>query len=126
MENNRENLEKYFAVEETRGFKAASELEDFVNGSSSERDNFVQGFLRMHNTLQQSTMRLMFKCIEAMAAVPYVDGRNQASKLTAQRVLDGYREQMRLFWLSEGMTEEKAKEYSQMDMTVPSGYLPFI
>tara|TARA_R110000868_G_scaffold210568_1_gene460644 strand:- start:3028 stop:3408 length:381 start_codon:yes stop_codon:yes gene_type:complete len=126
MSNNRENLERYFAVEETRGFKAARGLEDFVNGGFSETDGFIQGFLRMHNTLQQSTVRLMFKCIEAMAAVPYVDGRNQASKLTAQRVLDGYREQMRLFWLSEGMTEEKAKEYSEMDWTVPSGYLPTI
>jgi hypothetical protein len=126
MSNNRENLERYFAVEETRGYKAARELEDFVNGNSSEQDNFVEGFLRMHNTLQQSTMRLMFKCVEAMAAVEYVDGRNQASKLTAQRVLAGYREQMRLQFLEDDCSESKAKEYSEMEMTVPSRYLPFI
>ena len=126
MSNNREYFERYFAVEESKGYKTARELEDFINGGSSEQDNFVEGFLRMHNTLQQSTMRLMFKCIEAMAAVEYVDGRNQASKKTAQMVLDGYREQMRLKFLSEGSSESKAKEYSEMKMTVPSGSLPFI
>jgi hypothetical protein len=126
MSNNREYFEKYFAVEETKGYKAARELEDFINGGSSEQDNFVEGFLRMHNTLQQSTMRLMFKCVEAMAAVEYVDGRNQASKETAKKVLAGYREQMRLQFLAEGSTESKAKEYSEMKMTVPSGSLSFI
>tara|TARA_R110000822_G_scaffold89258_1_gene206820 strand:- start:214 stop:594 length:381 start_codon:yes stop_codon:yes gene_type:complete len=126
MSDNRENLERYFAVEETKGFKAARELEDFINGGSSEKDNFVEGFLRMHNTLQQSTMGLMFKCVEAMAAVENVDGRNQASKLTAQRVLAGYREQMRLQFLAEDCSESKAKEYSEMEMTIPSRYLPFI
>jgi len=122
----RESVEKYFAVEETDGFKKARALESFVNGGSSEQDNFVQGFLRMHNTLQQSTMKLMFKCVEAMAEVEYVDGRNQASKETAQRVLDGYREQMRLKFLAEDCSEARAKEYSEMDMTVPSSYLPLI
>lgn len=126
MSNNRENLKRYFAVEETKGFKAAKELENFVNGGSGDGQDFVEGFLRMHNTLQQSTVRLMFQCIEAMAAVEYVDGRNQASKETAQRVLDGYREQMRLKFLEEDCSESKAKEYSEMDMTVPSRYLPFI
>jgi hypothetical protein len=125
MSNKRE-LDRYYAVTDTKGYKAAIELENFVNGNSSEQDNFVEGFLRMHNTLQQSTMRLMFKCVEAMAAVEYVDGRNQASKETAQRVLAGYREQMRLKFLDEDCSESKAKEYSEMEMTVPSRYLPFI
>jgi hypothetical protein len=123
---NEEKLERYYAVEQTKGYKAARELEDFINGGSSEQDNFVEGFLRMHNTLQQSTMRLMFKCIEAMAAVEHVDGRNQASKETAKKVLAGYREQMRLKFLEEGSTESKAKEYSEMAIMVPSGSLPFI
>jgi len=124
--NNRDNLERYFAVEETEGFKAARKLEDFVNGGSGDGQDFVEGFLRMHNTLQQSTMGLMFKCVEAMAAVDYVDGRNQASKETAQRVLAGYREQMRLKFLAEDCSESKAKEYSEMEMTIPSRSLPFI
>jgi len=127
MGNNRENLERYFAVEETKGYKVARELENFVNGSSSsEHDDFVQGFLRMHNTLQQSTMQLMFKCIEAMANVEQVDGRNKASKETAKKVLVGYREQMRLHFLADGCNERKAKEYSEMEMTVPSRSLPLI
>ena len=125
-DSTRKNLEKYFAVEETVGYKKARDLESFVNGGFSEQDNFVEGFLRMHNTLQQSTIRLMFKCIEAMAAVEYVDGRNQASKETSLRVLAGYREQMRLHFLSEDCSESKAKEYSEMDITIPSASLPTI
>jgi hypothetical protein len=123
---NKQTLEAYFAVEETKGFKDAREFEGVV-GNFFEHKNFVEGFLRMHRTNMQSAVSLMFKCIEALAQVEdnRVDPRNQAARDTCRKAVAGYKEEMRKFYISEGMSEEKAKEYSDMTVVLPSN-LPHI
>jgi len=77
-------------------------------------DSFVSGFLRMHPTLMQLSFGLMLRCVEAMAEKEYVDGRNEASKIAAIRMIDGFKnetvkgllEQPDGYW-----TKEKAEEH---------------
>lgn len=72
------------------GKALARELEYFVNGCSDDDLNeFVNGFMHMHNTLQQKTFGLFLRAIVAMADVKHVDARNEASKKRAQQIVQG-------------------------------------
>jgi hypothetical protein len=101
------------------GQELAKELERLVNNyNTEERDAFVEGFLRMHPTLMQSAFGLMLKCVEAMANKEYVDGRNQASKETAQLIIKGYKQAMVEKLLADPTgywTREKAEEHVNSD-----------
>lgn len=123
----KESVEQWFAMEETKGFKMAGEVSDYVNNMGHNPDEFVAGVLRQHRTLQQSIFRLFFKCIEAMAQRDdnFTDLRNRASRDTCRMLVNGYKEEMRKFYIGQGMSEERAKEYSEMDVVIPSN-LPHI
>jgi hypothetical protein len=111
------------------GQELARELERLVNNyNTEERDAFVEGFLRMHPTLMQSAFGLMLKCVEAMANKQYVDGRNQASKETAQLIIKGHKMAMVEKLLKDEpnyWTREKAEDHVNADYFKLST-LPFI
>lgn len=68
----------------------ARELENFINGANdNDLNEFVYGFMRMHNTLQQKTFGLFLKSIVAMSEAKYVDARNEMSKRRAQQIVQG-------------------------------------
>ena len=72
------------------GKELAQEFESFVNGGSEDSVNeFVTGFMRMHNTLQQKSFGALLKVVVAMADAPYVDGRNEASQVKARYMVEG-------------------------------------
>lgn len=104
---------------ESRGKELAREISGLVNNfNTDQQDEFVQGFLQMHPTLMQSTFGLFLKCVEAMANKEYVDGRNKASKETAQLIIKGFKtatveallEKNPDYW-----TREKAEDHVNAD-----------
>lgn len=116
-------------MSESRGKELARELEGLVNNFNTEQqDEFVEGFLRMHPTLMQSTFGLMLKCVEAMADKEYVDGRNKASQETARLIIKGHKDAMVEKLLAEQpeyWTREKALSHVNSDYFKLSS-LPFI
>lgn len=116
-------------MSETRGMAVARELEGLVNNFNTEgQEEFIKGFLSMHPTLMQSTFGLMLKCVEAMANKEYVDGRNKASKDTAQRIIKGFKMATIEDLINEKpdyWTREKAEDYVNADYFKLSG-LPLI
>ncbi len=115
-------------MSETRGKAVARELEGLVNNFNTEQqDEFIKGFLTMHPTLMQSTFGLMLKCVEAMANKEYVDGRNAASKKTAQLIIKGFKTASVEALLEENKywDREKAEDHVNSDYFKLSS-LPFI
>lgn len=106
-------------MSETRGQEIAREFEGLVNNFNTEQqDEFVKEFMRMHPTLMQSAFGLMLRCVEAMSNKKYVDGRNQASKETAQLIIKGHKMAMVEKLLSENpdyWTREKAEDHVNAD-----------
>jgi hypothetical protein len=78
----------------------------------------------MHNTLQQSSVRLMLKCIEAMADTQYVDGRNAQSKDIAVKMIEGFRKEQINLYIQQGTSPERAKE--SVGTFKPSEFLGYI
>ncbi len=96
------------------------QLSRFVNSYNKEdQEDFVQLILRDHPTLQQSMIRLMLMTIEAMAEKQHVDGRNEASKLTCQQVVDGFKKVR-----SEYDTKLHGRQIN--DAALPSQYLGYV
>lgn len=97
------------------------QITDFVNNFNCKEEQFVEAVLNAHPTLQQSSMGLFLKVVEGMAAKEYVDGRNQASKDTAVKLLAGYKEQWVMKFMDEqGDTEEKARKFAENTAFLPS------
>ena len=116
-------------MEKLTGLQLADAMTDYVNTFSiRERSKeFIEGFCRQHPTLQQSAFRMMLELIEHMASHNYhTDGRNDASKDTAKKLMDGFKKVIYEQELAMGYTPEKAKEIAESEYTKPSAYLPFI
>lgn len=78
-----ENLKK------TREYKAAMDLEDALNNTCFNYENFAQSVQFMHPTLQQSLFRLIRAVIKEQAREDrYFDGRNQASHEMAKKLFN--------------------------------------
>lgn len=97
------------------GKELATEFERFVNGGNEEEvTEFVNGFMSMHNTLEQKAFGVVLKVVEAMANKKYVDGRNEASHIRAKHMVEGIKagtvkelqEQDAYYW-----RDEKAQEW---------------
>jgi hypothetical protein len=66
----------------------ARAISDFVNRyGNTGNDELVAEMLLDHPTLQQGTMRLFLTYARAVAAQPYVDGRNTASRTVARQIV---------------------------------------
>lgn len=107
----------------------AEAITDFVNSSNKEKNKeFVEAFSNQHRTLQQSAFGLMLQTLEHMASENYhTDPRNADSKKVAQAIMKGFKVAQTAQFVAEGESEEKAKEYMEMDgFDKPSRYLGFI
>lgn len=111
------------------GKELADAMTDYVNTfSMRERTKeFIDGFCRQHNTLQQSSFRMILELMEHMASENYhTDGRNDASKNIARDLINGFKKVIYEKELAMGYTPEKAKEIAESEYVKPSAYLPFI
>lgn len=76
---------------ELSGGELARLVDEFVNGSSdADFQNFAEHMVsRVHRTLQQKTMGLFMRTIEAWAALPenYFDGRNEATVRLSRKII---------------------------------------
>lgn len=71
----------------------AGYIEDYFNSFSSKEKDLIQQIERLHRTLQQSFSKFVLMWIEHMATDEYrVDGRNEASKMMAQRMMVAFKE----------------------------------
>lgn len=106
-----------------RGIDASEMMSDFVN-KSREYKAFTDNFLRQHRTLQQSMIRLMLEVIEKVASDEYrFDARNQGAHETCKRLIAGHKTEVYKLLLSQGETENGAKNYSEGEYCMPSKYL---
>lgn len=116
-------------MEKLTGLQLADAMTDYVNTfSMRERSKeFIEGFCRQHNTLQQSSFRMMLELIEHMASDNYhTDGRNHASKDIAKKLISGFKKVIYEQELAMGYTPEEAKKVSESEYTKPSAFLPCV
>lgn len=115
-------------MEKLTGLQLANAMTDYVNSfSCDKRKEFIDGFCRQHNTLQQSSFRMILELIQHMASPAYhTDGRNEASQKIAKKLIDGFKKAIYEEELANGNTPEKAKQYSEAAYMQPSAFLPFI
>lgn len=68
-------------------------VSNFVNNFSCDENGFVKAVLRDHRTLQQSTVRLCFKVIEAFAELPdnMTDPRNEAAAEVSREIVEAFK-----------------------------------
>ena len=107
------------------GFELAEKLGDYVNTYSirEKGKQFIEGFDGQHRTLQQSSFRLILELIEHMGSENYrTDGRNEQSKKVAKMLLKGFESEYQKELISQGVSEERAKEYTGIDF-LPSKFL---
>lgn len=94
--------------DKTKGAQLAEDLGDFVNSYGHNEKDFIEGFMKQHRTLQQSSFRVIMKLVEAIASEDYrFDGRNEATHLLAKKLKKGF--------IAENFLEEKAKGYNDED-----------
>jgi hypothetical protein len=108
------------------GLELVKVLGEYVNYNKS-RKAFIEAFKREHRTLQQSAFKMLLELVEEMATENYhTDGRNEQSKLVAQKLLKGYEIVQKQEFMNQGDSEERATRYVSGDGAKPSRYLPFI
>jgi hypothetical protein len=90
-------LKLFIMSELSKGAKLAEDMGNFVNSYGHNEKDFIEGFMRQHRTLQQSSFRVILKLIEAITSDDYRhDGRNEASHLMAKKLKKGFEHQN--FW----------------------------
>jgi hypothetical protein len=122
-------LNNNYMPETNKGLELAQKMGDYVNSFSDrgKAAQFIEGFCRQHPTLQQSSFRMILALIEHMASNEYhVDGRNEASKKIAKKLLSGFKDKTFKELLNDGIPSESAKKASESEDFLPSRYLPYI
>ena len=77
------------------GKELARAMEDFINGANStEIEAFASEFTRMHNTLEQMSVGMLFKTLERVSQHEYTDGRNEACVKASKMMLKGYQSEL--------------------------------
>jgi len=97
----------------SKGKELARAMENFINGANSvEIEDFACEFTRMHNTLEQKAVGMLFKTLEKVAQHKYTDGRNEACVKAAKLMLKGYQSELIKdlvetddYWSTERATE---------------------
>lgn len=96
------------------GKELANAFSDAVNSSNFKVDEFVEHFTRQHRTLQQSMFGAMLSIVAKVGSDDYrTDGRNEQSKKTAKKLLDGYEEETYKEYIAQGDPEKRAREYAK-------------
>jgi len=92
------------------GKELADAFSDAVNSSNFKVEEFVEHFSRQHRTLQQSMFGAMLAVVSKVGSDDYrTDGRNEQSKETAKKLLDGYEEETYKEYIAQGDPEERAR-----------------
>ena len=122
QENARLKAEK----EIQEGLELVKVLGDYVNYRKSSKE-FIEAFKREHRTIQQSAFKMLLELVEEMASENYhTDGRNEQSKIVAQKLLKGFQIVQKQEFMNQGDSEERATRYVSGDGAKPSLYLRFI
>jgi len=123
----KEEREKQGRVAKT-GEEAAEELSDFVNNFGCDYDGFVKELTtdKTHRTLQQSSIRLFLKCIEAHAEKPdrMTDDRNVSVRDVCKAIVAGFRKEKIQEFIKQGDSPERAEK--NVGDFKPSQYLGYI
>ncbi len=96
------------------GKELAEAMETFINGADAcEIEDFANGFVRMHNTLEQKAVGMLIKTLQKVADATQVDGRNEACVKASKLMLRGYRSELikDLMESDSYWTEDKANEW---------------
>lgn len=79
----------------SKGKELARAMENFINGANSvEIEDFACEFTKMHNTLEQKAVGMLFKTLEKVSQHKYTDGRNEACVKAAKLMLKGYQSEL--------------------------------
>jgi len=78
------------------GKELAGAVSNFVNGFNPDTKEFISTVMRDHPTLQQSTMRVIFELIKAMADQTYKDDRNERAVVLCKRIVLEFGDEMYL------------------------------
>ena len=78
------------------GEELAGAVTDFVNGFNPDQKAFIDRMLSEHPTLQQSSMRLIFELIKAMAKQRYKDARNERAVEVCKHIVSQCGDEMYL------------------------------
>lgn len=74
--------------------EAYNTLSNFVNNYNCDREAFIKAFLKDHNTLQQSVLKLLFQLMEEFAKQEHsIDLRNQKSQELCKMITKYYEEE---------------------------------
>ncbi len=77
------------------GKELARAMESFINGANNvEIEDFASEFTRMHNTLEQKAVGMLFKTLERVSQHKYTDGRNEACVKASKMMLKGYQSEL--------------------------------
>ena len=100
------------------GRELAKAMESFVNAAQpDDAEEFANGFVNMHNTLEQMAVGMLIKTLEKVSETKYTDGRNEACVKAARLMLIGYKSELvkDLVASSSYWTEDKATEWVNGD-----------
>ena len=96
------------------GKELAEAMETFINGANSvEIEDFANGFVNMHNTLEQMAVGMLIKTLQKVFESTQVDARNEACVKASKLMLRGYRSELikDLMESDSYWTEDKANEW---------------
>jgi hypothetical protein len=96
------------------GKELAEAMETFINGANSvEIEDFANGFVNMHNTLEQMAVGMLIKTLQKVSESTQVDARNEACVKASKLMLRGYRSELikDLMESDSYWTEDKANEW---------------
>jgi len=129
-------MSDYSEYQEKRKQKSIQLIEDFANlvNGGADSEALQDKFKREHRTLQQSMFREILKLICVVSKlddVRDIDGRNEASKKMAKRLVTGFAEVMKQEEIehlkragySPEQAEEKAEKFKQQILENPELYI---
>ena len=115
MENEKE-LERIKEVRD-EAIELTEALTDFVNvyGGEEKHEEFIRQFNMQHRTLQQSTLRMLFKVIEYVASDDYnYDLRNKQSHIVCKNMINGYFKEI------DADVDDESKEFFKPSRSLPT------
>ena len=100
------------------GKELAKVFGDSLNNYNFDVDEFVQELSKEHRTIQQSVFGAIMAVVSNVASPDYrTDGRNEQSHKVAKQLLKGYEEELYKEYISQGDSEERAREHSKFAAT---------
>ena len=83
-------------INRLNGQELADYLSSFVNRFNPDTKVFIEVIMRVHPTLQQSVVRLVFELMRAMSKQTFVDARNEHAVEMCKRIVEQFGDDMYL------------------------------